>query len=119
MEINLGKGPKNALIVAGINNVILFLQSYANKNGLQLPGRLPNYRDSKVLLLPSDKTKSDIYQMYVTATSETGVSRVGQSTFYKLWSEHCPKLVIINPATDLHTNCQNYSTKLSNGGNLS
>ena len=116
---NKGKNPKNALTVSEINNVILFLQSYANKNGLPLPGRLPNYRDSKVMLLPSDKPKTDIYQMYLTATSETGVRQVGQSTFYKLWSEHCPTLVIIKPATDLCTKCQNYSTKLSNGGNLS
>ena len=116
---NKGKNPKNALTVSEINNVILFLQSYANKNGLPLPGRLPNYRDSKVMLLPSDKTKTDIYQMYLTATLETGVRQVGQSTFCKLWGEHCPTLVIIKPATDLCTKCQNYSTKLSNGGNLS
>ena len=116
---NKGKSPKNALTVSEINNVILFLQSYTNKNGLPLPGRLPNYRDSKVMLLPSDKTKTDIYQMYLTATLETGVRQVGQSTFCKLWGEHCPTLVIIKQATDLCTKCQNYSTKLSNGGNLS
>ena len=70
------------------------------------------------MLLPSDKTKTDIYQIYLTATLETGVRQVGQSTFCKLWGEHCQTLVIIKPATDLCTKCQNYSTKLSNGGNL-
>ena len=116
---NKGKNPKHALTASEINNVILFLNTYANKNGLPLPGRLPNYRDSKVMLLPSDKTKTDIYQLYTTATSETGIRQVAQSTFYKLWSEHCPTLVIIKPATDLCTKCQNYSTKLTNSGNLS
>ena len=86
---------------------------------MPLPGRLPNYRDSKVMLLLSDKTKTDIYQMYIAATSETGVWYVGQSTFYKLWSEHCSTSVIIDPATDLCTKCQNYSTKLSKVDNVS
>jgi hypothetical protein len=33
-----------------------FLNEYAVKFGVPLPGRLPNHRNLKVTLLPSDKT---------------------------------------------------------------
>ena len=52
---NAWKTPKHALTVIDINKVIVFLKSYANKNGLPLPGRMPDYRNAKVMLLPSDK----------------------------------------------------------------
>ena len=105
------------MTVNDINNVITFLQSYANKNGLPLPGRMPNYRDSRVILLPSDKSKADIFELYNSTASELGFRHIALSTFKKLWLEHCPTLLIIKPATDLCSKCQLYSAKLSNGGN--
>ena len=41
---NKGKSLHHAMTINDINNVITFLQSYAN-NGLPLPGRMPKYRD--------------------------------------------------------------------------
>ena len=114
---NKGKSPHNAMTVSDINNVIAFLQSYANKNGLPLPGRMPNYRDSKVILLPSDKSKADLFELYNATALELGFRQIALSTFKKLWLEHCPTLLIIKPATDLCSKCQLYSAKLSNGGN--
>jgi hypothetical protein len=46
------------------------LVNYANKYGLPLPGRLPNFRNEKALLLPSDKTKAEIHQDYVQAAEQ-------------------------------------------------
>lgn len=114
---NKGKSPYNAMTVNEINNVVIFLHSYANKNGLPLPGRMPNYRDSKVMLLPSDKSKADIFYLYTSAASELGFRQIALSTFKKLWLEHCPTLLVIKPASDLCTKCQLYSAKLSKGGN--
>lgn len=78
---------------------------------------MPNNRDSKVILLPSDKSKADIYELYNSTATELGFRHIALSTFKKLWLEHCPTLLIIKPATDLCTKCQLYSAKLSNGGN--
>jgi hypothetical protein len=64
---NKGKSPKHALTVQDVQNVKKFLVNYASKYGLPLPGRLPNFRNDKALLLPSDKTKADIFQDYVQA----------------------------------------------------
>jgi hypothetical protein len=37
------------------------IELYAVKFGVPLPGRLPNHRNLKVTLLPSDQTKADIH----------------------------------------------------------
>ena len=115
---NVGKSPKHVLTISDINSIISFLNSYANKNGLPLPGRMPNYRNSKVVLLPSDKSKADIYELYNSAAPELGLRKISQRSFYRLWHEHCPTLLLMKPASDLCLRCQTYSVKLSNGGNL-
>ena len=61
---NTGKTPKHALLMTDIQRVKHFLNEYAVKFGVPLPGRLPNHRNLKVTLLPSDKTKADIHQIY-------------------------------------------------------
>jgi hypothetical protein len=54
---NKGKSTKHALTVQDVQNVKQFLVNYANKYGLPLPGRLPNFRNEKALLLPSEKKR--------------------------------------------------------------
>ena len=105
---NKGKSPHHAVTINDINNVIIFLQSYASKNGLSLPGRIPNYRDSKVMLFASDKSKTDIFELYKSAASELGFRQIALSTFTKLWLEHYPTQLVIKPATDLCAKRQLY-----------
>jgi len=50
-----------------IQRVKHFLNEYVVKFGVPFPGRLWNHRNLKVTLLPSDKTKADIHQMYQEA----------------------------------------------------
>lgn len=64
---NTGKTPKHALSLTDVQRICQFLKEYTLKNGLPLPGRQPNYSargDRVLLLLPSDKTKSDIWELY-------------------------------------------------------
>ena len=58
---NKGKWPKHALTVQDVQTVKQFLVDYASKYGLPLPGRLPNFRNEKALVLSSEK-KAEIYQ---------------------------------------------------------
>jgi hypothetical protein len=64
---NTGKTPKHALSMTAIQRVKHLLNEYAVQFGVPLSGRLPNYRNLKVTLLPSDKTKADIHQLYQEA----------------------------------------------------
>ena len=114
---NTGKSPKHALTLRDVENIKQFLISYGNKYGLPLPGRLPNHRDSKAVLLPSDKTKADIYQDYVNAAGEM-FRKVCLSEFKTIWLEQCPHILIMKPASDLCHKCQTYVTGISNSGNL-
>lgn len=71
---NTGKTPKHAISLTDVQRISQFLNEYTFKNGLPLPGRQPNYstRGDKVLfLLPSDKTKSDIWELYNQAYAAT------------------------------------------------
>ncbi|KAJ8320960.1 LOW QUALITY PROTEIN: hypothetical protein KUTeg_002547 [Tegillarca granosa] len=116
---NKGTLPKHALTLNDVQTIKQFVISYGNKFGLPLPGRLPNYREHKSVLLPSDKTKYDIYTDYVSAAEEVGLRKVSLSEFKKIWLEQCPHIMIMRPTTDLCHKCQSYVTCIQNSGSLS
>ncbi|KAJ8297608.1 LOW QUALITY PROTEIN: hypothetical protein KUTeg_024139 [Tegillarca granosa] len=115
---NKGKSPKHAMSVADLQHFKHFMTQYAVTYGMPLPGRLANHRDTKVALLPSDKTKADIHQDYLKAATDTGYKKMPLSLFKQLWQEYTPSIVLMKPATDLCCNCQEFSQNLSNAGNM-
>ena len=82
---NTGKTPKHALSMTDIQRVKHFLNEYAVKFGVPLPGRLPNHRPLKVTLLPSDKTKADIHQIYQEAAKSLNYRVISLSEFKQLY----------------------------------
>ena len=118
---NAGKQPKHAMSVLDVKRVGQFLEEYTSKNGLPLPGRHPNHspQDNRVLLLlPSDKTKSEICDLYNEAARVEGYRQISLSEFKKIWLEQCPNILIMKPATDLCPKCQRYVHNISIAGNL-
>lgn len=115
---NKGKSPKHALTMEDVKRVKQFLLSYANKYGLPLPGRLPNFRNEKTILLPSDKTKAEVHQEYLTLADEMSLRKICLSQFKTVWLEQCPHILIMKPATDLCHTCQSFLSTLSCSGNL-
>ena len=55
---NTKRLPSNTSLQKCIDRVLAFIDDTANVHGLPLPGRMPNHRDSNVVLLPSDMSKS-------------------------------------------------------------
>ena len=53
-----------------IKNIKTFITTLAEKTALPLPGRLPQFRDYKVMKLPSSETKSSVYEKYKKAKIE-------------------------------------------------
>lgn len=115
---NKGKSPKHALTMEDVKRVKQFLLSYANKYGLPLPGRLPNFRNEKTILLPSDKTKAEVHQEYLTLADEMSLRKICLSQFKTVWLEQCPHILIMKPATDFCHTCQSFLSTLSCSGNL-
>jgi len=115
---NKNKMPKHALTLSDIENIKTFLTNYGTQNGLPLPGRVANFSD-RCTLLPSDKNKLDIYQLYCNAAEQNGFRKVASSTFLKIWKEQCPYLVVMKPATDLCVKCQRHVQIITKSGNMS
>ncbi|KAJ8300813.1 hypothetical protein KUTeg_022332 [Tegillarca granosa] len=97
----------------------LFLIAYGNKYGLPLQGRLPNYKEHRIILLPSDKSKENVYYDYIAAAEEVHTRKVSLSEFKKLWLQQCPHITIMRPATELLHKCQMYVSIFKDSGNLS
>ena len=115
---NSGKAPHNSLTVKDRERIKTFLTKYASDHALPLPGRLPNYKSEKVLLLPSDTTTADIYVFYERLAVEMGFRNVHLRTFQRTWRELCPYITIMKPCTDLCQLCQDFSHKLSMVSNM-
>ena len=62
------KQPHNAFTVKDVQHVKSFITSYTEENAISLPGRIPGYKDYKISLLPSDKSKHAIHHIYITYT---------------------------------------------------
>lgn len=48
-----------------------FIQNFAENNALVLPGRIRNYKNPDLKLLPSSMTKKYVYGLYVEALKNT------------------------------------------------
>ncbi|XP_062610795.1 uncharacterized protein LOC134272593 [Saccostrea cucullata] len=115
---NSGKAPHNSLSVTDRDRIKTFITKYASDHALPLPGRLPNYKSEKVLLLPSDTTTADIHAKYEILAEEMNFRRIHLRTFQRTWHELCPFITIMNPCTDLCQLCQNFSHQLSTVSNM-
>lgn len=62
---------------------------------MPLPGRLPNYRDFTVMLLPSNTTKAMVHHLCQEAAEEERYASVSYSKFNQLWLELCPEISVI------------------------
>lgn len=98
---NSGKQQKHALTFMDSEHIKTFLCQYARDNALPLPGRLPNYKNSQVLLLPSDKSCADIHELYEKLAVELSYRSVSLRTFQRVWNELCPHITITKPCRPL------------------
>ena len=57
---NLHNVPHNRIDLSVVKDVVAFIQKYAEIHAMPLPGRLPNHKADKSLLLPSNCSKSEI-----------------------------------------------------------
>ena len=59
---NTKRLPHNHSSPETINNVVKFLQNYAEENAILLPGRIPGYKRDDIKLLPSSRSKNVSYK---------------------------------------------------------
>ena len=114
-----GKSPSNTTSFARVSNMLSFVRNLASSISLPLPGRLPNFRDERVQLLPTDTNKMEVYRKYCKAVEKEGSQPIGRSTFLDLWNKQLPYITVMKPATDLCWVCQQNLTQILRSANRS
>ena len=113
---NSRKRPHNALSFESVNYITTLITNYSEQHGLVLPGRVPGYSRTDILLLPSSTSKHSVWLDYQQAASRSTVSTdiraVGYTTFCNIWHTLLPHLVKMKPMSDLCWTCQQNSTKV-------
>ena len=103
--------PSNSYSQASIEHLVLFIDNVVVSYDQPLPGRMPNFWDCHVLLLPIDMSKSNIYQQYLSLCQRVNESPVGRSKFYEVWKETRSYIVTMKPASDLCFDCQQMTSE--------
>ena len=95
------------------------IEKFADNHAMPLPGRLPDFKDYCVMLLPSDMTKSAVYWLYVkVCDSEQSCHVYTRRRFENIWGQLCPYITVMKPATDLCHTCQQNTTLLMRAANM-
>jgi len=110
---NTKKTPHNASSFDCKEHLVTFLHNFAEENAVTLPGRIPGYKDNRILLLPSHMTKDGIFLHYKTSCEAAELPPVGRSLFYSLWTDLVPYIVLAKPMTDLCWICQQNNQLMS------
>lgn len=59
------KRKSHVLSADSITRIVEYIKNVAEKFAVPLPGRMPNFKDYKLMKLPSSETKSAIYRRFV------------------------------------------------------
>ena len=108
----------NELTFDEIHNIVHFIENFAEKVAIPLPGRLPKFRDYRVMKLPSSENKQTVYDRFKKACADSGDKLVERTTFSKIWNKYCPYIATMRPADDLCKECHNNSLAGSRAANL-
>ena len=98
---NRKKLPHNTLLQAVAKDVKNFLSNYVEENAVLLPGRIPGFKNDDIRLLLSSDTKMSVWRAFERACEETDKQAVCYTTFFKLWEQFHPSVVVAKPKTDL------------------
>ena len=108
--------PANTTPFADTQQVVHFIQTYAEAHAILLPGRIPGYKRSDLKLLPSSTTKRQVWLLY-SASLDSTHHRVAYSTFNIMWQKFVPHIMVTKPMSDLCWVCQKNSVAIMRASN--
>lgn len=98
-------------------SVVQFIKNYADHHAIPLPGRLPQFKNFKVMKLPTSDTKISVYRRYIEACNDKKEKLIGKRCFYYLWNECCPFIQTMKSADDLCDTCKENTNLISEAKN--
>ena len=116
---NTRKVPHNACSAEQEKQVVTFIQNFADCHAMPLPGRMPNMKDYSVMMLPSDVTKSGVWNQYVESCGESGLTAVGLTKFKCIWAMYLPSICVMKISSDLCDTCQKNNSLIMKSVNCS
>ncbi len=106
---NLKRLPSHTLSFTSVQQVITFIANYAEENSI-LPGRIPGYKSCDMKILPSSKSKKEVWRLYEAASEGVdGIHIVAYITFCHLWKSLLPDIIMMRPMSDLCWQCKQNS----------
>lgn len=109
----------NVLLFEETSKIVTFIETFSESVAIPLPGRMPKFRDYRVMKLPSSENKISVYNRYKKACEKCGERLVARSTFCEIWSRLCPYIATMKPADDLCNECHTNSLTIARMSNLS
>ena len=67
---NTNSLPHNVLPQEVVTQAVTFIKNFASEQGLSLPGRVPQFKNFDVQLLPSSETKASIWRLYKASANK-------------------------------------------------
>ena len=116
---NTRRTPHNRTTHASLTHVVTFIENYAEREGLSLPGRVPGYKSFRIKLLPTSTNKAELWRRYKDAAEEEGFEVMGYTKFVTTWNDFLLFIKIMQPSTDLCHTCQKNTEKISGKANVS
>ena len=116
---NTRRAPHNRTTLASLKHVVTFIENYAEREGISLPGRVPGYKSFQIKLLPTSTTKAELWRAYKDAAVDRGYEIVGYTKFVTTWNQFLPFIKIMQPSTDLCHTCQKNTERISGRANVS
>ena len=110
---NKGRMPIGVCSMDTLQNVVSFLDNYAEEHAVALPGRVPGFKRSDIGLLPSSNAKASIHRLYEQSALTAGLLIVSYSKLIDLWNKTRPQVRITQPMTDLCYTCKKQHQHLS------
>ena len=115
---NTSRLPHNVLSQDVLQHTVTFIKNFASEQGIALPGRVPQFKDFHVQLLPSSETKASMWRRYKDSVENDSVPTVSYSKFVDIWNTFTPYIIMMTPATDLCNTCQMNNSKIFKSVNI-
>ena len=104
-HVNKPSTNPKAFIPADIKKAVKFIEFTADLLALPLPGRLPKFKDYRVMKLPSNETKSSIYRKYIASLNDDE-RKISNRSFRRIWAKYIPYVTVMKPADNLCNTCR-------------
>ncbi|ELT98207.1 hypothetical protein CAPTEDRAFT_212414 [Capitella teleta] len=109
---------KRLLTFNDVKGVSQFMKNHTKTHALALPGRIPGFKRTDIMLLPTAHTRVFVYIVYQSVAEKDGMRIVCESSFRNIWKQLLPHIRTCRPMTDLCFKCQKIMGLIFRSSNL-